>query len=426
MSYELFSVGSVICNAFCIFMLCTVLREEHLNWKKCLIFSFGVGSILGSMYLLIGSETLLYVVSSLAIYFGGLCIAFRSGFLTKLFSLVTFYIACALAELVFFYIYILSMEIPLEEVQKSISLNSGPLLLGYAIVFVMVFMLRHIKAVMLTFRQAKYPPFFILAGIAPIVIIVAYFSFLNALMNSMSKNGIILVSVLSVFMSLTMFLIFIGMLDLQFRRSIENKYNAEYAKNVKSLLSDLREFRHDFNNILNGFKGCVLSGDIDEIRRYIGDMEEDFVPANKNLYNIGYIQNPAVFGCVLKKVEKLKDLNTEINILNEITLNTELDAASLCRIFGILFDNAIEAAVQSTKKKIYVNIFEDSQMATIIMKNSFEGEINMANLQTTKGENRGVGLFSLNKILAKNKNILHSTFIDQDGLFTQQITIPIK
>ena len=266
-----------------------------------------------------------------------------------------------------------------------------------------------------------------MVGVSPILVIVAYFSFLKYFVHAMDHESMVLISISSIMLFLALFILFVAMYAKLLSQSIESKYNYEYAVNVKSLLTDLKEFKHDFNNMLNGFKGCLLKGDIEEIKKYFMDWEESFMPANINFYNLGYIQNPAIFGVFLQKLDAFKNMRTKINILHDVSFDTIIDITSLCRIIGIVLDNAIEASIVSKDKRLTISILEDSSFTTVIVKNTFDGDINLNNIyNSSKGEGRGTGLRSMDRVLSKYKKVAHSFFIDESQYVYPTICNPKK
>lgn len=376
-------------------------------------------------YLLFGSATPVYFIFSVLTYLIALVILFPKGIGPKIFSIILFYILGAISELFFYYVYIISMGFTILDVRNSIALNLGPLLFTYFLTFVLVLLIKNTKSFVLLFRQTKSPGLFVVTSISPMFIIVVYFSFLKYLLDQVDYESMVLVSICSIILFLAIFILFSIIYANLISQSIESKYNYEYAENVKSLLMDLKAFKHDFNNMLNGFKGCILKENLDELKEYCTDWETSYIPANANIYNLGYIQNPAVFGVILQKLEVLKNLNTEVNILSDIDFNTVIDITNLCRIIGIVLDNAMEASLVSKDKRLIINIFEDKNYTTLIVKNTFSGEIDLNNIyNSSKGEGRGTGLRSMERILLKYKKVVHSFFIDEFNMFTQQFVIP--
>jgi len=98
------------------------------------------------------------------------------------------------------------------------------------------------------------------------------------------------------------------------------------------------------------------------------------------------------------------------------------------RSLTILIDNAIEAVEQLENKQIQIAIFNtDKKNQYIIVKNSYEEQtIDISTIytknQSSKGEKRGLGLYSLRKMLEQTPNMSLTT-TNTNGMFTQELLI---
>lgn len=104
-----------------------------------------------------------------------------------------------------------------------------------------------------------------------------------------------------------------------------------------------------------------------------------------------------------------------------------MDTIDLCRILGILLDNAIEAAVLCANPVLNLGIIKKQRSISFIVINSFEGEtpkIHEIYVRgfSTNGTGRGIGLANLKSILSNYYNTILDTSIE-DNLFIQNIEI---
>ena len=93
---------------------------------------------------------------------------------------------------------------------------------------------------------------------------------------------------------------------------------------------------------------------------------------------------------------------------------------------GILFDNAIEACLENnTKKMASFQMYEENQNLIILLANTFKS-IHIDQIEekgfSTKGKNRGFGLYILNEIIKHNSKLKKETSIFED-FFIQKIII---
>ena len=106
-------------------------------------------------------------------------------------------------------------------------------------------------------------------------------------------------------------------------------------------------------------------------------------------------------------------------------LNVE-EIKNLCRLVGIFFDNAIEASSETKKKKISCEIYLSGKDLNIVISNTYKGIIDLEKVNeknySTKGKNRGKGLYLANKFSNKsNKFKLENRIIN--NYYVQKIII---
>ena len=119
-------------------------------------------------------------------------------------------------------------------------------------------------------------------------------------------------------------------------------------------------------------------------------------------------------------------LDVFIDILEPIE-HINMKTVDLSRVIGIYLDNAIEAALQTEEKEIKFNMVTSDTGVAIILMNSFHNQnIPISKLEqrgySTKGENRGMGLFNVKEVLCKYNNTYKVTEITDD-YFIQKLEI---
>lgn len=97
------------------------------------------------------------------------------------------------------------------------------------------------------------------------------------------------------------------------------------------------------------------------------------------------------------------------------------------RILGILLDNAIEAAEDTSEKFIRIEFKSTSKKQLFIIENSCKSN-NISTIKifekgySTKEKNSGIGLWKVHQILSKNTNLDLFTSI-QNNIFKQQLEV---
>ena len=124
---------------------------------------------------------------------------------------------------------------------------------------------------------------------------------------------------------------------------------------------------------------------------------------------------------------EIKGIKIDTNITTDIN-HIQMKIYDLCKILGIFLDNAIEAAHQSAEKTISLSIKKDENYEKyfIAIENSFSGNVNINEIFkkgiSTKGDNRGLGLWEVKSITEKYKSVMLRTTV-KDKTFRQELTI---
>ncbi len=205
----------------------------------------------------------------------------------------------------------------------------------------------------------------------------------------------------------------------------------EYNKTLHILHDSVRGFKHDFDNIVTTIGGYVKTNDMEGLKKYYSQLEEDCQKVN-NLYllNPDIINNPGIYNLLTTKYSEAveKDIKFNLTILLDLN-NLHMKIYEFARILGILLDNAIEASSECDDKIINVIFRNDSKnnVNLIIIENTFKDkEIDLDNIFNKgisgKENHTGLGLWEVRQILKKNNNLnLHTT--KNDKYFTQQFEI---
>ena len=205
----------------------------------------------------------------------------------------------------------------------------------------------------------------------------------------------------------------------------------QYNKTLQILHDNLRAFKHDFANIISGIGGYVETDDMEGLKKYYKQLLQDCNQVNNlGSLNPDSINSPAVYAVLANKYYKADSAGIKISLDSFIDFNhLYMGIYEFTIILGILMDNAIEAASECDNKYIHVEIRNDDSRnrQLLIVENTFKNkDINVDKIYekgySTKPHNTGLGLWEVEKILKKNKNVTRFTSKDGD-LFKQQIEI---
>lgn len=204
-----------------------------------------------------------------------------------------------------------------------------------------------------------------------------------------------------------------------------------YNKTLQILHDNVRGFKHDFWNIVQGLGGYIDKNDMEGLKQYYSKLVEDCQQVNNlTALSPSVVNNPAVYNVLANKYHMADELGIKINLevfmdLNELSINSY----ELTRIIGILMNNAIEASKECEEKVINVTFRKDKNkhMQLVIVENTYKYK----NIDTekiyekgysTKEGNTGLGLWEIRQIMKKHNNLnLYTTKTEE--LFSQQFEI---
>lgn len=178
----------------------------------------------------------------------------------------------------------------------------------------------------------------------------------------------------------------------------------------RSLLENLRFFRHNMVNLLYGLEGVLIGGDREKVTAYYREMREKCALVNnENIAALERIPNPSVSAVLLHGVDRARQLNLPINLYvqPEVRIGHVLSDGELCQVLGVLQDNAIEAAHPAAERHVSIEMRNVDGALEIIVKNTYAGEVIPEQLTrgglSTKEGHTGEGLSSCYAILRRRK-----------------------
>lgn len=206
----------------------------------------------------------------------------------------------------------------------------------------------------------------------------------------------------------------------------------EYTANLEKLYTEMRVFRHDYINILSSILGYIESRDVDGLEEYFNNK---IIPLGKgiesNNFKIGLLKNVKILelkGILSSKLIRAQELGIDVFIdIMESIERIDMDVIDLCRVIGILIDNAVEAALLCGQPSLKVALINKNKSIIIAIINSCPDDTPpiykvFQKGFSTKGENRGLGLSNLKELINGYDNIYLETSIE-NGEFIQKLEI---
>lgn len=207
-----------------------------------------------------------------------------------------------------------------------------------------------------------------------------------------------------------------------------------YNKSLSILHDNVRGFKHDFDNIVATIGGYVKTDDMEGLKNYYYQLEDDCQRVNNiAALNPILINNPGIFNLLSSKYHEADSKNITINLEVFLDLNTlNIKIYEFSRILGILLDNAIEEAEKCDERVINIKFRNESNKNRniIIIENTYTNkDVDIKEIFNKgisgKNNHSGLGLWEVKQILKKNSNLnLYTT--KNDKFFKQQLEIYYK
>lgn len=203
-------------------------------------------------------------------------------------------------------------------------------------------------------------------------------------------------------------------------------------KRLQENYDNVRAFKHDFNNIMQGIGGYIVANDMAGLEKMYKSITKECQEINeKQAINGNIINNPAILNLINNKIKLAEEKDIRIKVEVYVDLNKlKVSTYDLCRVLGILIDNAIEASVGCEEKVISIKFLRDkfNNRNLIVIENPCKNylvdikKIYEKGFSSKKDKiSHGLGLWKVKQILKKNKNI--QIYTSRDKLFKQQLEI---
>lgn len=209
----------------------------------------------------------------------------------------------------------------------------------------------------------------------------------------------------------------------------ETEFQKMYIQTLNDAIDTMRGFKHDHNNMVNAMGGYLALEDYKGLKEYYKQLQNECHTVNSlTTLNENVKADPALYGLLLSKISYAETRN----ITFYITLLSNLQGVSMrsydmCKVLGILLDNALEAADTSDKKRVELCVREKHEGVQVEIFNSIAAPVDIDKIfisgYSTKAGHSGFGLWEVKKIIKKYKECSITT-TTTDMEFIQQVYIP--
>ncbi|BAO05603.1 MULTISPECIES: GHKL domain-containing protein [Enterococcus] len=207
----------------------------------------------------------------------------------------------------------------------------------------------------------------------------------------------------------------------------------DYIRDIEKNYQELREFKHDYQNLLFSMNSYIIEEDLEGLQKYY---DQNILPTREimnltpvNLSLLDKINVPEIRSLLSLKLMMAieKSISLQITIPEEVKIDSK-HTVNLVRILGIVLDNATEGAAVTKKKKIELLILKKKNSLVIRVVNTTINTLPLNQLKqkgfSTKSnpKNEGLGLHILDNLAKTNPYLLIETSIENQR-FSQTIYI---
>lgn len=238
-----------------------------------------------------------------------------------------------------------------------------------------------------------------------VFVIICYNLFINKMVNTIMINNLALIGVFC-------YLLYVFVKEKYQHSNLINEYDSLFThiQTFEDWIEREQLNRHEYKNQLAVLR-CLtkekkVKDKIDEILEDNINIEDQAITQFKNLPK-GGIKGLMYYKAAIAQKHKI-NLTTDVSIESNgiLTKLSEKEVKVLCKLIGIYFDNAIEAAAESRKKNVTIEIYELKDKVSIVFSNTFKKHKNMKDRNekgvSSKGEGRGNGLYFASKLIKEN------------------------
>lgn len=361
------------------------------------------------------------------------------------FCVLISFVLDGILSIIYVSIFKIDMNIYLQEFGNSIIYGSIFVVLSFALSIGIRYIIdQRFKVFNIDMPKKQYALIILLLVSSVAVIIYnGNLSKINGLSNNLLlMSNVILLSYFAIILCILMFLIHSAnveqkrKLDLQEfeHNKLELKQLKVYTEELEKMYDQIRLVKHDYDNMLNTMSSLILLRDFDKMKEYymtflnplIGELES-------NIFKLGNLHNLKVMevkGLVAIKI--IEAWQKKIDSVVEVAEAIEVIPCNLivyCRIIGIIMDNAIEECEHCEDPYIRSAFVKLDDYILFVIKNKCRpvapkiGQMIVKDF-STKGKGRGLGLYSLNKMVEENEKISYE-IQNADNEFTIVIRVSL-
>lgn len=201
-----------------------------------------------------------------------------------------------------------------------------------------------------------------------------------------------------------MLLLAVRLMRYRYEEKIRKKYFDAFCR----VIDQMKRRQHKFRNHMDAIYSLhALYNDYDELveeqRRYLGKLVDYEMPTD-----VLILENPIIIAHIYEKITEAQDVGLRIHMKLSCSLaNCGIDDIHMVEILGTLLDNAIQDMIATGQKEfLFIRIkYEDGIIVEIANPHEEMSSQQINRMfekgYSTKGEDRGIGLYHVRKLFQK-------------------------
>lgn len=203
-----------------------------------------------------------------------------------------------------------------------------------------------------------------------------------------------------------------------------------YYRQLLKKEEDTRNYRHDMNNHLIYLQELLSRNKIEDARNYLEQVQGNF----HNIQNTYYVTGNEMIDSIMNYFFGMLPNTVNVNIIGKCPSEFDIEDTDICTIFSNLFQNVVEEIMQNQiwNGKIEIRVEKGKEYIRYQIKNTLHHEIELKKRNnndlpvTSKKDkrNHGIGLTNVRMAVERNRGTF--SWIQSDGYFIVNVTLPMK
>ncbi len=217
-----------------------------------------------------------------------------------------------------------------------------------------------------------------------------------------------------------------SMFDRKNRKVIEyqNALLEQHYAEVENMYRKMRGWRHDYHNHMQVLTAYLESGQVEEARRFLTEINDTLVKVDTVLKT----GNTMVDAILNSKISLMYEKKIAVDATAKVPTSLEVADIDLCVIIGNLLDNCLEACESLPEMERFVRIYisvKEAYLYMVFTNSAGKKQAKIGNIfVSTKGNNHGFGLSRVDELVEKYGGYL--TRASEDGGYTTEVILPLK